>query len=282
MPISSRTAVALLSATTRIDVSAATAPSANQVLTATSDTAATWQTPTAAASDWTALGACTYEGADAPVYTISFASDMTATLTAGMRIKLTDSTVKYFIIHAVGAYSGGKTITTVYGGTDYTLSGGAITKPYYSIAKAPVGFPLSPAKWKVRVTDSTDRSQASAVANTWYNLGTTASQISFPIGVWDFFYQVTVQQSTAAAVGVFVTLSTANNSESDTELTCNLQTNFAFGGGTVYRRKTMAIAAKATHYLNTMTTNSGSPTLYNRNGVGNGAPMIMEAIDCYL
>lgn len=39
------TATALASATTTVNVSAATAPSANQVLTATSSTAATWQTP---------------------------------------------------------------------------------------------------------------------------------------------------------------------------------------------------------------------------------------------
>lgn len=41
---------ALKSATTTVDVSAATAPSSGQVLTATSTTAATWQTPTAATS----------------------------------------------------------------------------------------------------------------------------------------------------------------------------------------------------------------------------------------
>jgi len=39
---------ALKSATTTVDVSAAAAPSAGKVLTATSSTAATWQTPTAA------------------------------------------------------------------------------------------------------------------------------------------------------------------------------------------------------------------------------------------
>lgn len=44
---------ALRSATTRVDVSAATAPSSGQVLTATGTTAATWQTPTAAFSPTT-------------------------------------------------------------------------------------------------------------------------------------------------------------------------------------------------------------------------------------
>lgn len=42
----SPTVVALHSATTSVNVSSATAPSSGQVLTATSGTAATWQTPT--------------------------------------------------------------------------------------------------------------------------------------------------------------------------------------------------------------------------------------------
>jgi len=45
MPLKPSTANALRSATTRVDVSAATAPNSGQVLTATGTTAATWQTP---------------------------------------------------------------------------------------------------------------------------------------------------------------------------------------------------------------------------------------------
>lgn len=47
MAVSSRTALALQSATTRVSVHAATAPSSGQVLTATAGTTATWQTPAA-------------------------------------------------------------------------------------------------------------------------------------------------------------------------------------------------------------------------------------------
>lgn len=52
-------AEALKSATTTVSVSAATAPSSGQVLTATSGTAATWQTPSAGSFSWgaTANGA---------------------------------------------------------------------------------------------------------------------------------------------------------------------------------------------------------------------------------
>lgn len=45
MPLTNTVALALKSATTNVDVSAATAPSSGQVLTATGTTAATWQTP---------------------------------------------------------------------------------------------------------------------------------------------------------------------------------------------------------------------------------------------
>ena len=92
----------------------------------------------------------TFSSADSPTFVISVNADMTALITAGTQIQLTQSaTVKYFIVTAVGAYSGGATLITVYGGTDYTLANSAITSPNYSYAKAPTGFPLSPAKWTV-------------------------------------------------------------------------------------------------------------------------------------
>jgi hypothetical protein len=57
----------------------------------------------------------------------------------------------------------------LYGGTDYTLAaaGDAITAPYYSVVKAPLGFPLNSNKWTVKVTDATIRSQLTPTANTW-------------------------------------------------------------------------------------------------------------------
>ena len=49
------TITALKSATTSVDVSAATAPSSGQVLTATSSTTATWQAPAGGAPDFLLL-----------------------------------------------------------------------------------------------------------------------------------------------------------------------------------------------------------------------------------
>ncbi len=84
-----------------------------------------------------------YSSADAPTFVISINADMTAVLSIGMRLRLTQTTVKYFIVTAVGAYSGGNTLVSVYGGVDYTLANAAISTPYYSTAKAPIGFPMS-------------------------------------------------------------------------------------------------------------------------------------------
>ncbi len=96
----------------------------------------------------------TYSSADHPTYVISINADMTAVLSPGMRIKYTQTVVKYAIITAVGSYSGGATLITVYCGNSlYDVDNEAISGTYYSTAKAPLGFPLNPIYW----TEETDR-----------------------------------------------------------------------------------------------------------------------------
>jgi len=156
----------------------------------------------------------TYASADAPTYAFTISGDKTSKYSAGMRIKLTDSTVKYFIITKV-SYSSPNTTVTVYGGTDYTLSGGVISNPYYSMVKAPAGFPLNPAKWTVTVTDSTVRTQTSPTNNTYYNIGGSYCQLSLPIGAWYLGYVVFLVGGLASGAGfdtMHTALSTASNS----------------------------------------------------------------------
>jgi len=200
---------------------------------------------------WNALGECTYEGADAPTYTFSIAADMTTILSSGMRIKLTDTTVNYFIITAVGAFSGGKTILTVYGGTDYTLTGGDITLPYYSTQKAPYGFTIDPIKWTVAVTDSTVRSQVSPTPGTIYNLGSIS--INVPIGIWNFgVYAVFHMRFTGAAGEAFIGLSTATDSYTDSELKAGIFGGYnavANVGSTINMNKVLELTEKDTYYL---------------------------------
>jgi len=68
--------------------------------------------------------------------TITVPSGATSKYSVGDKIKLTQTTVKYFYITAVA-----DTTLTVTGGTDYTVANAAITSPYYSEATSPVGFP---------------------------------------------------------------------------------------------------------------------------------------------
>ncbi len=239
---------------------------------------------------WIALPAITFVSSDNPTSVFSIASDMTAILQAGMRIKLTDTTVKFFIITNVSTFSGGITTITVYGGTDFTMSGSAMTLPFYSMFKAPFGFNLDPNKWSVTVTDQTTRTQTSPTASTWYNVGTTNAQISIPIGSWLVSYQVIgffVDSSLTgtADTAYNVTLSTANNSESDKDLSGYME----FEGTvtavapvlrtTFNKSKFITVASKTLYFLNCQTfgTTIANMGYYNANG-----SMILRATSGYL
>lgn len=229
---------------------------------------------------WIAPGETwTYASADAPTFTFTIAGvDLTTKYQAGQRIKLTQTTVKYFIITKV-AFSTDTTIT-VYGGTDYTLVNAAITLPFYSTSKAPFGFPLDPAKWTVTATDSTQRSQATPVQNTWYNLGSVS--ISIPIGVWYVSRKVVLQigDATSTAYAFQVTLSTANNTASDSDFTSAYVVSVAVGVEvTDYLQKSLNLASKTTYYLNTRTISAALDQLYNRN---DDAPAIIACVCAYL
>ena len=90
-------------------------------------------------SGWLAiLATLTYASADSPTFVVNTSTDLTSKISVGMKLKLTQSTVKYFIVTAITS-----TTITLYGGTDYTLTSATITDVYFSSAKAPFGFPLN-------------------------------------------------------------------------------------------------------------------------------------------
>jgi len=170
-----------------------------------------------------------------------------------MRLKLTQTTVKYFIVTAITS-----TKITLYGGTDYTLANSTISNVYFSNVKAPLGFPLSPDKWSVKTVINTDIQQVSPTTNTWYNLG--AKNIALPIGVWHLYFKsfISPYRTTAGGLSQLVTLSTANNSESNKNLT-----NYTSVSGVMDIQDikccmaTIATTSKTTYYLNAMTKDSG-------------------------
>jgi len=96
------------------------------------------------ADGWLAADAMTYvSGSGGGVATLTVAGDQTAKYTVGTKIKLTQTTVKYFFVSADPTYSAGtdKTTVTIMAGSDYTLANAAITSPFYSYAANPQGFP---------------------------------------------------------------------------------------------------------------------------------------------
>lgn len=258
-----------------------------------SDGAVTWLTPstgltitttslttTVAPDGWADAGETwTFAAADSPTFTFTISGDVTSKYSAGMRVKLTQTTVKYFIITAV-SYSAPNTTVTVYGGTDYTLANATISSPYYSTHKAPQGFPLDPLKWTIETNDVTNRQQATPVQNTWYNPGSLT--ISIPIGSWDVYYKATVLavDASSSVWHVETTLSTANNSESEDDFTAAF-----YAGpdtsllGTASARKTLTLAAKTTYYANLRTQSSGLDNIYLYN---DWAPLIIRATCAYL
>lgn len=68
--------------------------------------------------------------------TFTCSATLAANLSTGDKIKLTQTTVKYFYVTGVSG-----TTVTVTGGTDYTLANAAITLPFYSKITSPTGFP---------------------------------------------------------------------------------------------------------------------------------------------
>lgn len=214
------------------------------------------------------LGTWSYSSADSPSFVISINADVTGYVGLGYRIKLTQTTAKYFIVTKVGTYTAGATLITVYGGTDYTLANAAITSPYYSNNKSPFGFPLLQSKWTVEVTDSTTRSQASPTSGTWYNLNNTS--ISAPIGVWNHVTSVlaTVERAAAGNLDIYVTLSTANNSASDATSTRKIAARAAsvYLECSLLSASILNLTSKTTYYLNTKADATTVSTIYNNNG----------------
>lgn len=177
---------------------------------------------------------------------------------------------KYALITAVAPYAAGVTPITIWGGTDYSLSNATISSPYYATVAQPFGFDRNPAKWTVEVSYSASVAQSSPAQNTWYNLG---GNISIPIGKWSVTYDVLLAGNmTAGALRVSSTLSTANNSESNTLATCYVgATSVSDFLSNLRRVLFLNTTSKVTYYLNVRTvtasvasitvTSSASPTI---------------------
>ena len=216
----------------------------------------------AGADGWTPAGVTfTYVSSDAPTYVFKVSGvDVTDRMWVGMKVKLTDnSAVKYFFVTAI-AFSTDTTIT-IYGGTDYTLAGGTITLPFYSMGKAPKGFPLDPAKWTVSYADTTGYSKTSGLAsNVWYKdtgFG-TAGAMSIPIGIWHISWKCDIGIVGAPTLGLWTyqgTLTATDGTVGTAALTSYANIEAIATGGYVETfttstcSSTIALAAKTSYYF---------------------------------
>ena len=241
--------------------------------------------PSGVGTGWTEEGnTWTYAAAAAPEFTLTINADVTGFIQVGDRIRLTQvGIIRYFIVTQI-VYGAPNTTLTLYGGTDYVLANAAITSPSYSHVKNPYGFPTDPTRWTVEVQDSIYRTQANPTQNIWYNLG--AISISIPTGSWRVSYQVSggvYDDDTLSEARV--TLSTANNSESDITMTAEIYISVqATLTGlnamvSMMRERTLVLASATTLYLNAMTPLASAQSITFYNSV---STCVIRAICAYL
>lgn len=233
----------------------------------------------------------TFSSDDDPTYVVTVASDVTARFKAGTRVKLTDSGTQYFVVSKDSTEAAGTTTITMYGGTSHAqgaLSGGAITGVYYSYAKCPPGFSIKKSDWTETTTDSNNTAQTPPVAGTWYNLNSIS--IDIPIGCWDVDYDVPVYIFDAAATqnlisDVNATLSTTNNSETDTDFSAvdyvkaYLSATTSYRVAQLHKEGEIDITTKDTYYLNVKTDEAN---ISQMGVVGTDVPIRIRARFAYL
>jgi hypothetical protein len=230
----------------------------------------------------------TRASADDPTYVLTFAGvDLTNELTEGCPVKFTQNGADVFGWISKDSTFSTNTTVTLYCGTDYDVldtSTYPITNFRVGLPEQPgVGFPLDKDIWTVEVTDSSIRSQATPTTGNWYNVGTTNCQIVAPIGSWDFFGTVMCEvANNIYPVTGKITLSTANNTESNPETTITdeqqqAERPVASGAMTGY----FSFSSKTTLYLNGKAIpNTGtSDTIWFRNDIHT---MVLRLVCAYL
>ena len=232
---------------------------------------------------WTPLAASlTYSSADgANTFVCSTSVDLTGIIHLGAKIRVTHASVtKYFFVTAITSST-----VTLFGGTDYTLAATAITAPSYSLAKAPPGFPLDPAKWTVEAVNTGSASKGSPASGTWYGdtaLSPTGPSISIPIGCWRVYYETVLDadRSAGGVVAQYATLSTSASSETDTSMSTYMQgTSWTSNHVPAHRERTLTLTSRTTYYLIIKTTTTSILSINLR---GDIVPTVIRAVCAYL
>lgn len=234
-----------------------------------------WQS--AATETWT------WASTDVPSYTFTVPTDLTTKYHPGTKIKLIQSTQKFFIV-TKSSYSAPSTTVTLYS-NGYALMDAAMSDQYYSYARAPMNFDLNPVNW-TEMVESALSGTGSPSAGVWYNHG---SSLNVPIGLWIVSYECNPYGWTVdygSQYVIYTTLSTANNTESDTNWTVqqvwrttNTNTTQDQRHSTgIYKEAIMNLTTKDTFYLNV----SSSVAINEVGFTGPGTPTKIKAVCAYL
>lgn len=153
---------------------------------------------------------------------ITVPTGATSRFGVGQRIKITQATggTKIGIIHAVAT-----TTLTVFFPSGTTLVNQAITGPFFSPVKAPLGFNTDPAVWSLESILTTDTTQYSPTYNTWYNLG--SHSLAVGVGSWKLYAKNThgLDRAAIGRTDHSHTISTSSSSESHARYTTGIANN---------------------------------------------------------
>lgn len=229
----------------------------------------------------------TRASADDPTYVLTFAGvDLTSILSVGMKIKLTQSTDKYFIVTAISFST--DTTLTLYGGTDYDVDDTettAISAFYYSPHKAPLEFPLDVDKWTVEYSFNSSYVISPLItANAWYDSGMTG--IIAPIGLWKASYKalVSLESNSSSYAQGRCSLSTSSGGAGNSPLVKVIyETNTAPGyvhGEDFFAEDILEFSSKTTMYVNGGRRGAQSQTAFNFHG--DISPIIIRFKCAYL
>jgi len=248
-------------------------------------------TPTGVFTGWIGYSTVipTRQSSDDPTYVLRFAGvDLTDRIAVGMKVKLTQASIERYGIVTAISFSTNTDVTVLTRCDDTSVNydvldtaSNTISGFAYSPVKNPVGFPMDPIKWSVRVINSSDYAQNSPSAGTWYNLNSSL-KIDIPIGSWRVSYRVNMM-SFISGSGYHTpraALSTSTSSVSDQELNVGSEQNSTdYLLHLIGREKDLLLASKATYYLIQSVDGAGVTNIQH---LGSRSRTIMEAVCNYL
>ena len=224
----------------------------------------------------------TLASTDDPTYILTFAGvDLTSIMSVGQKVKFTQNSATVYAIVTAISFSTDTTLT-LYCGTDYDVLDTAtypISDFYFSPHKAPFGFPLAITKWAVELESAIDVSQATPTAGVWYNIGSLS--LTIPIGSWNISYKVTAEAYDASGLDKFgkITLSTANNTESDASLSAGLRSSDIYAWIAAFVENQILLTSKTIYYLNMVDDSGNITTMHFRGDFGT---TVIRAVCAYL